>query len=191
MNHSNEQLNGNYTIDLDSLISRMQTEDSRNKRMMKSIFYIYLVGTVFYALLFVLNPDPELTFYDRAGGLCYVLAFLTGTFFFRREYKELKNTDYTVPLMQLLTLQEARYRFMGRKWLVILVILVLIAGGLGFSLMNPNRLMQFTPLEKLVIIQGVYWSIIVAAGIVGYILWKKRSYPIWKDVKTLREELIH
>lgn len=189
MNHKNEMENRNQAIDVDSLVNRMQKEDSRNKRMMRSVFYLYIFCTVFYAGLFVINPDPELTTYDRLGGLFYVLAFLTGTFFFRREYHTLKNTDYTLPLFQLLKTNEVRYRFFSWKWIVVLLILLLIDAGISISFLNPGRLMQFTILEKLVIIQGVYWSIMVAAGIVGYFLWKKRSYPIWKDSKTLLDEL--
>lgn len=82
-----------------------------------------------------------------------------------------------------------RYRFLGWRWLIILLILILIDFGISLSYLNPDRLMQFTMSEKLLIIQGVYWSIMVAAGIVGYVLWKKRTYPIWKDSKLLLAEL--
>lgn len=189
MNQSNENLNSNHKIDVDNLISRMEKEDSRNKRMMKSIFYMYLICTVLYTLLFVINPDPDLTIYDRLGGLCYVTAFLTGTFFFRREYLTLKNIDYSLPLLQLLMQNEIRYRYFSVKWLYVLVIIVLIGFGISFSFSSPGRLMQFSLVEKLVIIQGGYWSILTASGIIGYRLWKKRSYPIWKDSKTLLDDL--
>ena len=189
MNQGNEKLNGNHNIDVDNLISRMEKEDGRNKRMMKSIFNLYLVCTVLYTLLFVINPDPALTIYDRLGGLCYVTAFLAGTFFFRREYLALKNTDYSLPLLQLLRQNEVRYRFFSVKWLYMLGIVVLIGIGISFSFSNPGRLMQFSLIEKLVIIQGVYWSILTASGFIGYRLWKKRSYPIWKDSKTLLDDL--
>lgn len=189
MNQSNENLNSNHKIDVDNLISRMEKEDSRNKRMMKSIFYMYLICTVLYTLLFVINPDPDLTIYDRLGGLCYVTAFLIGTFFFRREYLTLKNIDYSLPLLQLLMQNEIRYRYFSVKWLYVLVIIVLIGFGISFSFSSPGRLMQFSLVEKLVIIQGGYWSILTASGIIGYWLWKKRSYPIWKDSKTLLDDL--
>ena len=189
MNQGNEKLNGNHNIDVDNLISRMEKEDGRNKRMMKSIFNLYLVCTVLYTLLFVINPDPALTIYDRLGGLCYVTAFLAGTFFFRREYLALKNTDYSLPLLLLLRQNEVRYRFFSVKWLYMLGIVVLIGIGISFSFSNPGRLMQFSLIEKLVIIQGVYWSILTASGFIGYRLWKKRSYPIWKDSKTLLDDL--
>ncbi|NTW24121.1 MAG: hypothetical protein HGA37_05430 [Lentimicrobium sp.] len=190
MNHNNEMMNGNQTIDVNSLIDRMQKEDNRNKRMIRSVYYLYIFCTVFYALLFIINPDPDLTIYDRLGGLFYVLAFLTGAFFFRREYRGLKNADYTLPLKQLLEMNVVRYRFLSWKWIIILLILLLIDAGISISFLNPGRLMQFSILEKLVIIHGVYWSILVASGIVGYVLWKKRTYPIWRDSKSLLNELI-
>lgn len=190
MNQINENLKGNHTLDVDELIGRMQKEDSRNKRMMKSVFLIYLFCGIFYSGLFIVNPDPDLTIYDRIGGLCYVTAFITGAYFFRKEYQNLKNAGYTLPLLDLLTKQEERYRFYAwKRWFYILVILVLIACGISSSFMNPNRLIQFTAIEKLVIVQGVYWSVMVAAGFLGYRLWKKRSYPVWKDIKDLLHEL--
>ncbi|MHC1775495.1 MAG: hypothetical protein AB9834_08790 [Lentimicrobium sp.] len=189
MNQINKKLNGNHNVDVDNLISRMEKEDSRNKRMMKSIFNLYLVCTVLYTLLFVINPDPDLTIYDRVGGLCYVSAFLAGTFFFRKEYQALKKTDYSLPLLQLLRQNEVRYRFFSLKWLYMLGIVVLIGTGISLSFSNPGRLMQFSLMEKLMFVQGIYWSIITVSGFIGYRLWKKRSYPIWKDSKTLLDDL--
>jgi hypothetical protein len=189
MNQNDEITNGRNTIDADDLISRTQAEDSRNSRMMKSIFYLYLFCTAFYTLLFVVNPDPDLTKLDRLAGLCYVTAFITGTFFFRKEYKALKNVVYAVPLLQLLQQNEVRYRFFSHKWWYVILIVLLIGAGLSISFTNPMRFGMYTTSEKLVVIHGIYWSVLTISGFVGYRIWKKRSWPIWKDSKDLLKEL--
>ena len=89
MDKINENKNGNHSIDVDNLINRTRKEDQRNQKMMKGVFILYVICTIFYAGLMVLNPDPDLTLYHRLGGLCYVAAFLIGAIYFRREYKNI------------------------------------------------------------------------------------------------------
>jgi hypothetical protein len=189
MNKMNETGNGNHAIDVDNLITRLQREDIRNKKTLKSVFTLYLVCTVFYAALFVLNPDPDLTFYDRLAGLFYVAAFVTGTMFFRKEYLAYNNIDYTIPLLQLLDRTEKRFRLLSPKLLIAIAIVVLIDLGISFSFSNPNRMVHYSLAEKLLFVQGFYWGTIFISGFIGYLIWRKRSFPIWKESKMLLEEL--
>jgi len=182
-------MNGNHHIDVDNLIVRTQKEDNRNKRLMNAIFILYLVCSILYAALFLLNPDPELTLMDRMAGMCYVLAFVTGSFFFRREYLIYKKMDYSIPLLQLLEKTEKRYRFFTRKFLPVLVIVTLIDMGISITFMNGRHLQSFSITEKFFMIQAVYWGLMFTSGFIGYLIWRKRSYPIWKDSKTLLSEL--
>ncbi len=182
-------MNGNHSIDLDNLINRTQTEDNRNKNLMKGVFILYLICTILYAILLLFNPDPELTLFDRLGGLCYVMAFLIGTIYFRREYLIYKKLDYTLPLLQLLERTEKRYRFFSRKWIPVILVVVMVDLGISLSFTGQNHLWIQSPLHKFLIIQSVYWIIVFTSGLVGYLIWKKRSYPIWTDAKTLLSEL--
>jgi glycopeptide antibiotics resistance protein len=189
METMNEIMNGNHTIDVDNLINRTQKEDERNKNLMKGVFILYVICTVLYSFLLLFNPDPELTLYHRLGGLCYVMAFLIGAIYFRREYKIYKNMDYTMPLLQLLERTEKRYRFFSRKWIPIIVVVILI--DLGISLTQHARDYPFIQdvADNVLIIQAGYWILVFVSGFIGYLIWKKRSYPIWKDSKTLLSEL--
>ena len=63
----NEIKNGNHTIDVDNLINRTQKEDVRNQKMMKGVFILYVICTVFYAALLLFNPDPDLTLIRSIG----------------------------------------------------------------------------------------------------------------------------
>jgi len=189
MKENDEIKNGRNAIDVDDLISRTQAEDSRNSKLMKSVFYLYLFCSVLYTLLYVINPDPDLTRFDRLAGLFYVSAFVIGTFFFRKEYKALKNVVYAVPLLQLLRQNEDRYRFFNHKWWYVVLIVLLIGAGLSISFTNPMRFGMYTTSEKLVVIHGIYWSVLTISGFIGYRIWKKRSWPIWKESKALLKEL--
>jgi hypothetical protein len=189
MNQINEIMNGNHPIDVDNLINRTQKEDNRNKGLMKGVFVLYLVCTIMYAIMLLFNPDPDLTLTDRLGGMFYVAAFLIGTIYFRKEYLVYKKMDYTLPLLQLLELTEKRYRFYSRKWIPVIIVVVLIDFGISLSLTGRNHMWSQDPMTKLLIIQALYWVTILISGFIGYLLWKKRSYPIWKDAKTLLSEL--
>lgn len=189
MNQKDENARTKNAVDVDDLISRLQEEDRRSGKMLKSVYYLYLFCAIFYSALFVLNPDPDLTIYDRLAGLFYVAAFVAGTFIFSHEIKAMKKMDYTVPLIELLRKTEIRYRFFSYKWWYMIAILLLIGAGLTASFMNPFRFPAYPITVKLIVIQSVYWSILVISGIIGYRVWKKRIYPVWKDVRTLLKEL--
>jgi hypothetical protein len=189
MDNMNEIMNGKHNINVDNLIGRTQKEDRRNKRLMKGIFILYLVCTIFYAALLVINPDNDLTIIDRMTGLCYVLAFSFGTWFFRKEYLFYKKMDYTLPLLQLLELTEKRYRFYNRKLVPVIVIVILVDIGMSLSFMSPDHFVNQSLLVKFLITQGYYWAMIVVSVFIGFLIWRKRSYRIWKDSRTLLKEL--
>ncbi len=189
MNENTWNDNGRLKVNPEDLINRTKAEDLKNSKTLKSLYYLYLGMSVFYILLFVANPDPDLTGNDRLAGLCYAAAFVAGTLIFRRESRFLRKLDYTVSLLELVRSIEARYRFFNYKWLYLLFIVSTIGAGLFFSFRNPARLAMLPQPEKLFIVQAVYWSVISVAAFIGYSLWKKRSYPVWKDSKILLGEL--
>lgn len=189
MNQKDENARTKNAVDVDDLISRMKAEDRRNAKSLKSVYYLYLFCTIFYSALFVLNPDPELTLYDRLAGLFLMVAFVAGTLFFYREHQAMKKTDYTVPLLELLKKTENRYRFYSFKWLYMIMIVLLIAAGISISFMNPMRFPAYSIGSKLILFHCAYWSILVISGIIGYRIWKKRGYPVWKDAGILLKEL--
>ena len=176
-------------INIENLLSRMQQEDMRNKKLMKGVFVIYLVLSIVYALFLVVNPDPDLSLIDRISGLCYVFAFLLGSLYFRREYTMYKNMDYTLPLMQLLEKTEKRYRFFSRKWLPVTGVVVLINVGISLSLWHRPTMWNGSTLERMIITEAIFWTVMFISGYIGYLRWKARSYPIWKDTKSLLDEL--
>ena len=182
-------MNPTPSIEIENLMSRMQKEDKRKRNYVKTIFIVYLLFSVFLAVLLLINPDPDLDLADRISGLFYIAAFLFGSWYFRREYKMYKNMDYTLPLMQLLEKTEKRYRFFNRKWLPISIIVVLIEIGEIIPYINGFMVWNEEVIHRLFIMQALFLCALTVGASIGYIIWKKRTYAIWKDAKTLLSEL--
>jgi len=186
--HEETQQTANFSY-TENLIARMRKEDNRNKKIMFGMFILYLVFTIFYAILFIFNPDPELSLTDRMAGHSYVLAFIIGTFYFIWEYLIYKKVDYSTPLMTLLKKTVRRYRFFSIKWIPVLIVVLIISYGFTISYVERLASWDASTCNKILTIQAAYWGIMVIAGLIGYLIWRKRSRPIWKDAKTLLEEL--
>ena len=189
MNQFNQPNTPMNPINIENLLSRMQQEDTRNKKLMKGVFILYMVMSIMYALFLVVNPDPDLSLIDRISGLCYVFAFLLGSLYFRREYTMYKNMDYTLPLMQLLEKTEKRYRFFSRKWLPVSGVILLINIGISLSFWHQSTKWIGNTWQDMLITEAIFWTIVLVSGYIGYLRWKARSYPIWKDAKSLLDEL--
>ncbi len=189
MNQFNQPNTPMNPINIENLMSRMQQEDMRNKKLMKGIFVLYLALSIMYTLFLVINPDAELTLIDRIAGLCYVVAFLLGSLYFRREYAMYKNMNYTLPLMQLLEKTEKRYRFFSRKWLPVSGVIILINIGVSLSFWHQSTKWIGNTWQDMLITEAIFWTIVLVSGYIGYLRWKARSYPIWKDTKSLLDEL--
>jgi hypothetical protein len=176
-------------IDTENLIVRMQKEDKRNKRIMYVMFFVYLAFSLIYFFMFVINPDPVLPLIHRFAGILFVVAFIIGTIFLWYRYKKFKKIDYTLPLVQVLENTVERYRYWGKKWMPVLIIVALV--DIGFTISYYTRFEYWAAgfWVKILSIQAFYWGVMLAGGIIGYLIWLKRSRPIWRDAKTLLEDL--
>lgn len=181
----------NKTFDnFNNFIARMQKEDLRNKKLMLGMFFIYLAFAIFYTVIFLINPDPELSCSERVSGIFYVAAFIIGTWFFRWQYKKFRNLDYTLPLKNMLEKTEERYRFFSKKWIPAMLIVVLISVGISVGSIHHYNFIYASIFYKILIIQFVYWAIMVISGFIGYLIWRKRSMPLWRYAKSLLKELV-
>ena len=97
--------------------------------------------------------------------------------------------DYTLPLLQLLERTEKRYRFFSLKLIPIIIVVILIDMGITLTQHASDYPWIRDFADNVMIIQAGYWILMFIAGFGGYLIWKKRSYPIWKDSKTLLSEL--
>jgi len=189
MKNTNNYTTPSQPVDTENLILRMQKEDKRNKKIMMGMFFLYHIFSIFYTFLFLINPDPKLTSTDRITGLSFVVAFIIGTIYFIWEYRNFKKVDYSLPIITILEKTEKRYRFFRTKWMPVMIIVSIVSFGITLSYIDQLAYWDVSLFGKILAIQGVYWAIMFIAGIIGYLIWRKRSRPIWKDAKTLLEEL--
>jgi hypothetical protein len=183
-NAGNQDLN-----DLDSLIEKMKKRDDQQKKTYRRFYIMMIVFVVFYFLLLVANPDPELTLVHRISGLFYVMAFIIGAWLFRREHRMMVSINYSDPLLQVMKSASERYRPYNKRILPWLLVLLFI--NLGLTLSGPGRYMpeNWTDLQRIVVIQVIYWGIMVISALIGYLLWRVRYRPLWLALKQMVREL--
>ena len=188
MNNKNENQSRN-PIDLDALVNELKKKDDRQKKTYRRFYVMMSVLVVFYALLLVVNPDPELTFVQRISGLFYVMAFIIGAWLFRKEHRTMASINYADPLLKVLKSAAERYRPFNKRILPWLLVLLFI--NLGITLSGPGRYMpeNWTDTQRIVVIQVIYWGIMVISAVIGYLMWRVRYRPLWLALKQMIGEL--
>ena len=182
-----QDLNTNKKFDgIDSLVVNLKKEDLRNLNLMKSFKWIYLVMIIAYALLMVVNPDPDLKLHTRISGICYVVAFGIFMLIFRKYHKEYSEIDYTVPVLEMLSKAAKRYKFRWKSILICLPSIILIDIGVVLSdfFINPE-----IDWSSIVIFQLIYFGLMTTSGFVGYIIWRTRQKPLYDGAMQLLKEL--
>jgi len=186
-NMETQDLNTNKKFDgIDSLVVNLKKEDLRNLNLMKSFKWIYLVMIIAYALLMVVNPDPDLKLHTRISGICYVVAFGIFMLIFRKYHKEYSEIDYTVPVLEMLSKAAKRYKFRWKSILICLPSIILIDIGVVLSdfFINPE-----IDWSSIVIFQLIYFGLMTTSGFVGYIIWRTRQKPLYDGAMQLLKEL--
>ena len=103
MNNNTNNTNGiTAETNLESLIRKLKDEDSRQAKMLHRIYIIYIAIIVLFSGMYILNPDPDLGFYQRLTGAIYILAFTMMAFVIRKYYSLLRKVDYTQSVYQVL-----------------------------------------------------------------------------------------
>jgi hypothetical protein len=188
--NNNSKSAGNLNpVDLEELIEKMKMRDEKQKKIYKRFSIMMSVFVVFYFLLLVVNPDPYLTVYKRISGMCYVLAFVIGAILFRLEHQAMLKINYAEPLLQIMKNAVDRYRPFRKGFIGFLLVPVFV--DLGITIGGPARYMpeNMSITEKILIFQLVYWTIMFIAGLISYLVWRKRSKPYRDAVKEMIKEL--
>lgn len=186
---NNKEIGTRNPIDLDSLVNELKKKDDRQKTTFHRFYIMLSVFVVFYLLLMVVNPDPGLTLYHRLAGLSYVIAFVIGAWLFRREHRMMVSINYADPLLEVLKNAALRYRPFSKRFLPYILILLFI--DLGIALGGPKRYLpeNWTDDQKILMIQVVYWGIMLISALIGYLLWRVRYRPLWLALKQMIDEL--
>lgn len=183
----NNSAGANHIVDIDALVTGLKKEDVRNLKMAKNFRWFLMAMTVFYTLLMVVNPDPELMVHHRISGLCYVTAFALFAIVFTRLYREFRDIDYSVSSAEMLEQAAKRYKFATWRYIWVMPSLVLVDAGLTISYFY--RLTSFEPLERILLVQAFFIPVIVTAGFIGHLIWRKRQKPLYDSALQLLQEL--
>jgi len=172
---------------IDTLINQLQSKDTQFKKAVR-ILQIFFFALIFlYTILYVFNPDDEMDFNQRIGGVCYVLAFTLLAFHFRNKYSKFKNVNYSVSVKELINEAEKRYRFWkGNQFSSFLAIILL---DVGTCLILIQYFSDKWSILQIIIGVQVFNIISASIGfIIGYIKWKKEIRPFWISLKTMLKE---
>ena len=177
------------TPHLDQVVDQLKRLDTKNKKLMFRMFVFYLVFAVFYLGLMILNPDPELTLENRLQGVLYVLMFLVAAFFFRHHYRKTYEADYTAPVLKMLEDARERHKLLkpGKIWFIIFIVItcdVVVTWALADQTWPAN----WTRLATILVIQAGYFTIMAISYLVGYLIWRKKSRPLVRNLTMLIEE---
>jgi hypothetical protein len=186
-NRFNNSSQTNGTDDMETLISRIKAEDLNNLRKMKGLKWMYLIFIIIYTALFILNPDPELGFYHRLSGICYVISFIILWLLFRHYQKVYLQVDYAEPVAAMLRKAAERYKMKIRNFLILFPPLILIDAGLVLSFVSRNP--GVNKLEVIGWVQAFYIPIILISGFIGIMFWRKKQKPLYLEALSLLKEL--
>jgi hypothetical protein len=188
----NQMSDNEKLIDMEALLSNLKKEDLRIEKMLSGLKWMYVVLVIAYSLMFIANPDPDLGWSTRISGVCYVLAFIYLAILFRKYVADQQNTDYSVPLVEMLSKAAERHGMQYRRIWALLPPLFLIDAGISLSIGFQHHFSAVEPLHRILIVQAVYIPVILVSYLAGYLIWYKRQKPIrdeaLKMLKKIQEE---
>lgn len=190
MNNQDKLTNNNEPnnfIDMEALLMNLKNEDSRLIKMMRNFKWIYIVMIIFYTLLMIVNPDPDLEIHHRISGLCYVLSFVFFMLIFRKYHKEYSQIDYSLPSSEMLTKAADRYKMKYKNFIILVPPLLLMDIGLTISFCYQLTSYELT--NRIFIIQAIYIPVIVISGFIGYLFWRKRQKPLRDGALQMLKDL--
>jgi hypothetical protein len=178
-------------INMNSLIENCINVDSKRVKLLKGIIWLYVILIIFYSCLMIINPDPDIKTLDRISGSTFIFAFTIFLIVFYREFTALKNTDYTLPLSELLNKAEKRYKIWNPSIILIGIAILLIDVGVSIIFLTHLRYMPDWNFEyNVALIQIVFFAVIFISWIIGYYDWLKRYKPLLDNIKVLKKDLL-
>ena len=174
-------------VDLELLVSSIKAEDAKNLRNTKSFYWIYIVLTLLYTGLLIVNPDPQIGLYTRIGGIFYVSAMISFAILMKKGFKEFKNIDYSVPLYEMLSKVTSRYKLGAKNFLLVSIPVILLDIGLTISFYND--LLPMKPINRILVVQVFYIPIMIISALIGTWIWYKNQKPLRDKALELIKEL--
>jgi len=168
-------------------MDRLKSEDQRNVKISRNFQWLMWILVPLYLWIFILSPDADMKLIDRVGGACYVAAFIIFALIFRNMNKKYKTIDYSLPTVEMLKKAAERYKlFYGKSKYVVFPVLLI---GVGVTLFFYNRLVEYTPVNRILIVMGPYLVAMAISVSIGILIWWKRQKPLREQALALIREI--
>jgi len=181
-NHNNQS-----PIDLETLISGLKTEDTRNLKLMLNMQSMMWGIAAVYVFISAMKFIMTTSWYDKLGGFLTLVAFVAFAFLFRNYYKEYKSINYGIPTIEMLKKAACRYNLF--QWRGFYVLAPLVLEGIGLNLMMYDDFTNLEPLNRILVFQLSYFFVMVIAFLVGHFCWKKHQKPLRDHALALLKEI--
>lgn len=182
--NSTGKQNGNL-IDMNSLINKVKAEDTKNLYLTNTFQWVYIVLIIIYSASLIF--DPNLNNVDRIVGAFYIASFIAFILIFRKGYKEYKNINYSLPVIEMLRETAHRYRLRVDRLLTLIIPVLLM--DVSVTLRFYDDLLPMSPLIRVLIVQAVYIPVFAISALIGILIWSKKQKPLRNNALKLIEEL--
>ena len=177
----------NSSADLESLIGNLRKEDTRNTTMMNNMQKLMWGVAILYVLLSVMKFIQNSFWYEKAGAVLILLAFIVFALLFRNYYKAYKSIDYGLPTIEMLSKAVNRYQLFQWRGLSMLVPLVL--EDIGLIMMMYDIFDSPDPLFRILMFQSGFLFLLAVGSLSGYLIWRKRQKPLRDHALELLKEI--
>jgi hypothetical protein len=178
-----QSLSRSESNETNSLLEIIKKEDSKSKKQSKRFYIITSITTIVYVLIFIINPDPELTIKTRLAGSCFIFASLILAVLFWKKHSQIKETWYTSSPKIFLEEAKKRFQFWNRKQLWLIVVIVLVDVASMFSLSNYFESLGHT--KGIIIYQLLFLSLMIFGFFMGKKEWQKNKKPIFTKIEEM------
>ncbi len=171
--------------DEDSLFDRVR---SQNRKSLKTIVFLLramFAAMVMMIIVFMFNPDPEITYPQRVQAGFLFLAFVLYIPFAYRWYMRLKYTEFGLSTHDFLMLSAERLKFWTKEsWMLVPYVLLLLAG------LNTTVFFIYWPagwsvLPGVIVVNTLFIGLVFFGLWTSYRSWKRKKQPLLNELMDL------
>lgn len=165
------------------LLEVIKREDAKSRKQSKRFYLITSITALVYVLVFIVNPDPDLTLANRIAGGCFIVAAVILALLFRKKHKQLEKISYLSSPKTFLEHAKKRFQFWNLKqlWLVVIIILVDVASIISLS--NYFDLLSQT--KGIILYQLLFLGMLVFGFFMGKREWEKHKKPTFAKIEEM------
>ncbi|MCT4588222.1 MAG: hypothetical protein N4A71_10400 [Carboxylicivirga sp.] len=167
-------------INMDSLIAKMQKEDSNYAKLCNRLQWLYWVLAPLYLIMIAIHYFDDGTREDMIGNACFFLAMLSFGLLLRKYQKEYQGVNYALPTLQMLKQAVNRYSPFTKRTL--LVVPGVVLAYIGF-------LLSASKFSSPIFVHAFFSGAILVGLTGGLIYWKSKYKPLRDEAKKMLQDI--